>query len=68
MGWLSGASNKPPVGAGGLAATLVEPVIRRACNRARWCLEMDVESWSLVSMRVSRVSSSGGGLLECMYP
>jgi hypothetical protein len=34
---------------------------------ARWCLDIDTESWSLVSMRVSMVSSSGAGFSQLMY-
>ena len=39
----------------------------RACRRARWCRDMEVARASLVSIRVSRVSSSGAGLSLWMY-
>ena len=40
------------------------PKARRALRRARWCLDNDVESSSFASIKVRRVSSSGGGFVE----
>lgn len=65
-GGLPGASNKPPGPTGGDGEMLFAPMARRPWSRARWCRDSAVEIWSLVSISVRRVSSSGAGELEWM--
>lgn len=47
---------------------VVVPVIFLPFSTARWYLDRATESCSFVSISVSMVSSSGGGLSTAMYP
>lgn len=74
VGCRSGGGVYVAAGAGGLGSEAKlfpctggdgdAPIARRACRMARWCLDAASESCSLVSMSVSMVSSSGGGLSQ----